>query len=100
MFYHQRDNLIIREFAGTQTKLSIDGFAGSQEIARRQLHLAEQLGKLLPCKWFDVVVHLFKRYATLPEQLVHFATLRSSRFLVNGDLVAHSFLVLVFGLRT
>ncbi len=89
MLYQQRNDFGVREFTLTKTQLAVNRFAGSQNIARRQLHLGEQFSKLRLRKWFDVVVDLLKRNATLPEQLVQFATFRSSWLFVNGNAVCH-----------
>jgi hypothetical protein len=89
MLDHERNDLVIRELALTQTQLSIYRLAGAQYIARRQLHLAEQLRQLLPGQWLEVVVDLLKRDATLPEQLVYFTTFRSSWLFVNYNFVFH-----------
>jgi len=67
----------------------VDRFACAQEFARLDSHLLHQLAQLLFAERYVVVVNLFKREATLTEQLVSLATFRSSRFFVDGDFVCH-----------
>src|SRR5829696_2500272 len=89
MLDHQPDQFAVAEFVFRQPKLFINGLTLTQKIPRLQIHLAKQLGKFLPAEWFYVVIDFLVRNAALTEQLVHLATLRSSRFFVNRDLVRH-----------
>jgi hypothetical protein len=88
---HQGDDFVVGEFALAQTQLAVDGLARPQEVARRELHLAEQLAQLPLVERGRVVVHLLEGDAALTEQPVNLTTLRSSRLLVNSNLVGHRF---------
>src|SRR6266571_4511027 len=89
MLDHQRNYLIIAKVFLTQTKFAIDSLARAQKLARLDAQLLDQLAQFLLAQGRDIVIHFLKRDATLTEQLVHFATLRSSGLFVDGDLVFH-----------
>ena len=89
MLDHECDNLIIAQFLCAKIEFAIDRFTCAQKLARLESHLLEQLAQFLFAQRLDVVVDLFEIDATLTEQLVQLATLRSSRFLVDGDFVGH-----------
>src|SRR5215213_8114466 len=89
MFDHQVDQLAIAELVFRQSQFLVNRLTLPQKISRLQLHLANQLSEFLPAQRLDVIVNLVKRNAALTEQLVHLATLRSSRFFVNCDCVCH-----------
>ena len=85
MLDHQRDEYIIAQVALSKVEFAINRFARAQELARLEAHLLEQLAKFLFAQRLDVIVNFFEIDATLTEQLVQLATLRSSRFFVNSD---------------
>jgi len=87
MLDHQRDDLVIAEILLTKFQFTINRFTRPQKLARLDAHLFEQLAQFLFAQRLDVVVNFFEVDATLTEQLVQLATLRSSRFFVNGDSV-------------
>lgn len=89
MLDHQRDDLIVAQFAFAKVEFAINRFARAQKLARLQFHLLEQLAQFFFAQRRYVVVDLFEIDATLTEQLVQLATLRSSRFFVDGDFVGH-----------
>ena len=86
MLDHQRNNFIGREFTATQIEFFIYRLAGAQELTGLDLHLGDQISQLLLRERLSVVVHFLKRNAALPEQLVQFTTLRSSRLFVDCNL--------------
>ena len=89
MLNHQRDEFIIAQFAFAKIEFAINRFTRPQKLTRLNTHLLEQLAQLLFAQRLDVVVNLFEIDATLTEQLVQLATLRSGRFFVNSDFVRH-----------
>ena len=89
MLDHQIDELCVTELAFGQAQLAIDGLSWAQEFPWGDFQLADQFRQLFLSKRFDVVIDLFERYATLPEQPIHVAALRSSGLLVNDDWVSH-----------
>ena len=91
MLDHQSDELIVAQFALAKAELAINRFTRPQKLARLKAHLLEQLAQFLFAQRLDVIVNFFEIDATLTEQLVQLATLRSSRFFVNGDSLRHKF---------
>src|SRR5215208_1990936 len=89
MLDHQIDQLAVAELVFRQSQLFENRLTLTQEVSWLELHLANQFSELLPAQRLDVVVHFVKRNATLTEQLVHLATLRSSGLFVNCDRVWH-----------
>jgi len=89
MLYHERDYFFVAEFFLTQTKLAIDSFTRAQKLARLDAHLLDQFAQFPLAQRLDVVIDFLKAHATLTEQLVQLATLRSSRLFVNSDFVSH-----------
>ena len=89
MLDHQRDDLIVGELLLSKFEFPINRFTRSQKVARFHTHLLKQLAQLLFAQRLDVIVDLFEIDATLTEQLVQLATLRSSRFFVNGNHTGH-----------
>src|SRR6185369_1476453 len=89
VFDHQRNQLTVVELAFAESQLFINRFTLAQKLTRFQVQLSHEFGELLLAQGLNVVIHLLKCNATLPEQLVHFATLRSSRFFVDRDFVSH-----------
>ena len=87
MLDHQRDELIVAQFALAKVEFAINRFARPQEPARFHAHFLKQVPQLLFAQRLDVIVDLFEIDATLTEQLVQLAALRSSRFFVNSDFV-------------
>ena len=85
MLDHQRDDFIIAEVFLSHLQFAINRFAAAKQLARLDPDLSNQIAQLLFVQWLDVVIDLFEVDATLTEQLVKFTTLRSSRFLVNGN---------------
>jgi hypothetical protein len=90
MLDHQRDDLVVAQFALAKIEFAINRFARAQKLARLDAHLFEQLAQFLFAQRLEVIVNLFEIGATLTEQLVQLATLRSSRFFVNGDFLRHT----------
>ena len=91
MLDHQRNDFFVAEFFLTQTKLAIDSFTRAQELARLDIHLLDQFAQFPLAQRLDVVIDFLKVHATLTEQLVQLATLRSSRLFVDCNLVGHCF---------
>ena len=90
MLDHQRDELVVAQFALAQIKFAINRFTCAQKLARLAAHLFEQLAELFLAQRLDVIVHLLEIDATLTEQLVQVATFRSSWFFVDGDFTGHT----------
>ena len=89
MLGHEADDFVVGEFATPEPQLLVDRLARSQELARLDAHLPDQLAQLpLPYRVCDVV-DLLVRNPALTEQAVGLATLASGRLLVDGDLVGH-----------
>jgi len=89
MLDHQPNQLAVAELVFRQSKLFINRLTLTQEIARLQVHLAQQLRQLLPAQRRDVIVYFLERNATLPEQLVQLATLRSRWLFVDLNFIRH-----------
>src|ERR687891_1465707 len=90
MLNHQPDQLAVAELFLRQPKLLVNRLTLPQKLSRLQIHLANQFSEFLSSQRSNIIIHFLKRNAALPEQLVHLATFRSSRFFVNSDLVCHS----------
>ena len=86
---HRADEVVVGVFVARQIKLAVGGLALAEQLARRQLHLLQQLAQLALAYRRDVVVDLLEINAALTEQPVGLAALRSSRLLVDGDPVVH-----------
>ena len=89
MFDHESNQLVVAEVSVRQAEFFVNRLTLAQQIAWLQLQLTNEFSELLLTQRLDVVIHLFKRNTTLPEQFVEFATFRSSGFFVNGDVVCH-----------
>ena len=90
MLDHQGDDFVIAEVFLAQTQLSIDRFAGAEQVARLDAHLLDQLSQFLCTQRLEIIVDLAEVDAALTEQLVQLATFRSSWFLVDCDFVFHN----------
>jgi hypothetical protein len=88
---HEANGFFVGRVALGEAEFAVDGFARAQELARGDVHFGDELAQLRFANRLDVVVDFLKLDAALTEQPVNFSTLGSSRFLVDGDFVAHSF---------
>ena len=88
---HEADDLLVGEFARGESKLFVDRLARAQKLARAYAHLADQLAQLPLAERLGDVVYFLVSDAALTEQAVGLAALGSSRLLVDGDFVGHSF---------
>jgi hypothetical protein len=90
MLDHKSDNLVVRKLSPGKAQLAIHRFARSQQVSRRDSHLANQFGEFFLTQRLRVVIHFFKRYAALTEESIHLAALGARWLFVNRDFHASS----------
>ena len=90
---HERDALVVREFAAVRVQLAVERFFRAQQGARRDVHLGEEFAQFRFAERRGRVINLLEFDAALTEQATGLAAGASSRFLVDRDLiVVHLFI--------
>jgi len=87
MFDHERDGLVVRQFALVRIEFAVERFLRAQQVARGSAQLADEFAEFRFAKRRGDVVDLVVTDAALTEQAVGLATGASSRLLVNRDVV-------------
>jgi hypothetical protein len=86
---HQADDLVVGVFTAAEAESLVCGLARAEQFARGEARLADDLAQRRLVEAFGVEVDPLELYAALTEQPVGLAALRSSRLLVDDDLVGH-----------
>jgi len=81
--------IAVRILGLASTVLRAYGGKEAIEVARRELHLVEQLGDFLFAERLDVVVDFGKIKTIVDEKAIHLATLRAGGFFVDCYGICH-----------
>jgi len=85
ILHHQLDEFIVRQIAFGDPKRLVDRLLRAHQLARRHLHLAQQVEQLLLRNRIDVVVDGIEVHAALFESGVDLPTCGAGRLLIDDD---------------